>query len=110
MNKQSWEGACARSRPRKFTSRLGSTRCSETLRRLLVVGGTVGTDRGFGRGHGPTQAKLVGKGQPGFPQGRPAQFGLLIVSELRMKKASFSLGAKSREVAAADFRNVRHVS
>jgi len=88
----------------------GVSAAAKLLRPLLVVGGTVGTDRGFGRGHGPTQAKLVGKGQPGFPQGRPAQFGLLIVSELRMKKAAFSLGAKSREVAAADFRNVRHVS
>ena len=88
----------------------GVRAAAKPLRRQLVVGGTVGTDRGFGSGHGPTQAKLVGEGQPGFPEGRPAQSGLLIVGELRMKKAALSLGAKSREVAAADFRNVRHVS
>src|SRR3990170_7089645 len=64
----------------------------------------------FGHWHGPSHSKLVGKGQPGFAQGHPAQFGLMIECELRMKEAAFSLGAKCREGMTVDFGYVRHVS
>ena len=55
-------------------------------------------------------SKLVGEHQPGFTQGRPAQFGFLIDGELRMMKAALGLGAKCREVMTIDFGNVCHVS
>ncbi|MEP7174027.1 MAG: hypothetical protein ABI705_11110, partial [Aestuariivirga sp.] len=48
--------------------------------------------------------------QPGFTQGRPAQFGFLVDGELRMLKAALGLGAKCREVVTIDFGNVCHVS
>jgi len=66
--------------------------------------------QGFGCGHRPPHAKLVSEGKPCFAQGCPAQPGLLIVGKLRVKEAAFSLGAKCREVATADFGCVRHVS
>jgi hypothetical protein len=65
---------------------------------------------GFEHGHWPTQSKLVGEHQPGFTQGRPAQFGFLIDGKLGMMEAALSLGAKCREVLTIDFGNVCHVS
>lgn len=64
----------------------------------------------FRHRHWPTHAKLVGEHQPGFTQGRPAQFGFLVDGELRMMEAALGLGAKCRKVATIDFGNVCHVS
>jgi hypothetical protein len=69
-----------------------------------------GTFQWFGDRHWPAHSKLIGKCQPGFPQGHPAQFGLMIECQLRVKKAAFSLGAKCREGMTVDFGYVRHVS
>lgn len=60
--------------------------------------------------HWPAHSKLVGEHQPGFTQGRPAQFSFLVDGELRMMKAAFGLGTKCREVVTTDFGNVCHVS
>jgi hypothetical protein len=57
----------------------------------------------FGNRRWPSHSKLIGKGQPGFAQRHPAQFGLMIEGELRMKKAAFSLSAKCRKGMAIDF-------
>ncbi len=64
---------------------------------------------GFGHRHRPAHSQLVGEHQPGFTQGRPAQFGFLIHGELRMMEAALGLGTKCREVTAIDFGNVCHV-
>ena len=64
----------------------------------------------FGYGHWPSHSKLVGKRQPGFAQGRPAQFGFLVDGELGMMEAALGLSAKCREVVTIDFANVCHVS
>ena len=66
--------------------------------------------QGFGYRRGPPHSKLIGEHQPGFTQGRPAQFGFLIDGELRMMEAPLSLGAKCREVMTIDFGYVCHVS
>lgn len=65
---------------------------------------------GFRHGHRPAHSKLVGENQPGFSQGRPAQFGFLIDGELRMMEAALGLGAECREIMTIDFGYVCHVS
>ena len=64
----------------------------------------------FGHRHWPLHSELVCEHQPGFTEGRPAQFGFLIDGELGMMEAALGLGAKCREVTAIDFGNVCHVS
>lgn len=75
---------------------------------VVCVGGSI--FHGAGCRHWPAHSQLVGKHQPGFTQGCPAQFGFLVDSVLRMLKAALSLGAKCREVMTIDFGNVCHVS
>jgi hypothetical protein len=66
--------------------------------------------QGFGHWHWPAHPELVGEHEPGFTQGRPAQFGFLVDGELRVMKAALGLGAKCREVVTIDFGNACHVS
>jgi hypothetical protein len=75
---------------------------------VVCVGGCA--LHGVGGRHRPAHSELVGEHQPGFAQGRPAQFGFLVDGELRMMKAALGLGTKCREVVTIDFGNVCHVS
>ena len=74
-----------------------------------MVGGRECVLHGPGHRQWPAHAELVGEHQPGFTQGRPAQFGFLIDGELRVMKAALGLGAKCREVMTIDFGYVCHV-